>query len=69
VTLSFVCELAHAPIEHGELTFDLTNEVWLNSHSDSRVLRLAASYLQAYRARTASISPPTDALIHMNKTL
>lgn len=52
VTLSFVCELAHAPVEHGKLTFDLTREVWLSPNSDPRVFRLAASYLQAYRART-----------------
>jgi len=51
VTIAFVCELAHAPIEHGQLTFDLVSEVWLNSHSDPRVLTLAACYLEAYRAR------------------
>lgn len=52
VTLSFVCELAHAPIEHGKLTFDLTSGVWLSPNPDPRVFRLAASYLHAYRART-----------------
>jgi hypothetical protein len=57
VTICFVCELAHAPIEHGKLTFDLTSEVWLNSHSDSRVLRLATAYLRAYRARRSFLSP------------
>ncbi len=51
VTICFVCELDHAPIEHGELTFDLVNEFWLNRHPDPRVLRLANCYLQAYRAR------------------
>jgi len=51
VTICFVCELAHAPIEHGELTFDLAREVWLNAHPDPRVLRLATCYLETYRAR------------------
>jgi hypothetical protein len=51
VTLSFVCELKHAPIEHGKLTFDLTTEVWLNGHTDPRVLTLANCYLQSYRTR------------------
>ncbi len=69
ITICFVCELAHAPIEHGKLTFDLTSEGWLNSHSDSRVLRLATSYLQAYRARTTPISPTMDAMHAMNDTL
>ena len=51
VTICFVCELAHAPIEHGELIFDLTGETWLKTHTDPRVLRLASCYLQTYRAR------------------
>ena len=55
VTIGFVCELAHAPIEHGELTFDLASEVWLNAHPDPRVLRLATCYLQAYRARQSAV--------------
>lgn len=51
VTIGFVCELAHAPIEHGQMTFDLMSQVWLNSHADPRVLTLATCYLQTYRAR------------------
>jgi hypothetical protein len=51
VTFCYVCELGHAPIENGKLSFDLTREVWVNVHSDSRVQRLADCYLQIYRAR------------------
>jgi len=51
VTFSYICELGHAPVEHGKLAFDLIRETWLNLHSDSRVQRLAESYLQTYRAR------------------
>ena len=51
ITLWFVCELAHAPVEHGKLMFDRTGNVWLNPHADVRVQRLADSYLEAYRAR------------------
>ncbi len=51
LTISFVCELAHAPIEHGKLTFDLVNEAWLNANADLRVLTLANCFLQTYRAR------------------
>ena len=54
VTICFVCELAHAPIEHGKLTFDLTSEVCLNPHPDPRLLRLATCYFQAYRAHDPS---------------
>ena len=51
ITLWYVCELAHAPIEHGKLTFHRIEERWLNPHADSRVQRLAVCYLEAYRSR------------------
>jgi hypothetical protein len=55
ITICFVCELAHAPIEHGKLTFDLAGEVWLNAGADPRVLTLANCYLQTYRARQSAV--------------
>ncbi len=51
VTLNYVCEAAHAPVEHGKLSFDVVRRIWLNPHPDPRVRRLAACYLQTYRAR------------------
>jgi hypothetical protein len=54
VILSFVCELRHAPIEHGKLTFDCVNEAWIESAADPRVLTLANRYVQTYRARQIS---------------
>jgi hypothetical protein len=56
VTICFVCERDHAPIEHGTLTFDVMREVWLDVHPDARVLTLANCYLEAYRARHRSVS-------------
>lgn len=53
IILSYVCELGHAPIEHGKLTFDLIGEKWLNPHSDARVRRLADCFLHTYRSRQA----------------
>jgi len=55
VTITFICELAHAPIEHGRLTFDLVNDAWLNPHPDPRVLTLATCYLETYRARQCAV--------------
>jgi hypothetical protein len=55
VTICFVCEFAHAPIENGRLTFDLVNDVWINAHPDPRVLTLATCYVQAYRARQNAV--------------
>lgn len=49
LTFCYVCELAHAPIEHGKLTFDLTSEAWIDVPSDPRVATLADAYLQSYR--------------------
>jgi len=54
VTIGFVCELSHAPVEHGELIFDLSSEVWMNLHPDSRVQTLAGCFLQTYRARQSA---------------
>lgn len=54
VTIHFICELDHVPIEHGQLTFDLVNETWLNMRADERISTLAASYLHSYRSRQNS---------------
>lgn len=52
VTFRYVCELGHAPIESGKLSFDLRRETWVNAHSDSRVRRLANCYLETHRAQS-----------------
>jgi hypothetical protein len=51
VTLWYVCEKGHAPVEHGRLIFDLANQAWVNPHVDERVRRLATCYIDTYRAR------------------
>ena len=55
LTLCYVCELAHAPIRHGKLTFDLATGIWLSVQPDPRVLTLADAYLQTYRARQNAV--------------
>lgn len=55
IVFSYACELGHAPIEHGTLTFDVSHERWLNPHADARVRRLADSYLHTYRTRKAQV--------------
>jgi len=55
ITLCYVCELGHAPVEHGTLTYDLKGEVWSGAPADARVHRLASSYLCAYRTRSGGI--------------
>jgi len=56
VTICFVCELDHAPIEHGKLIFDLTSDAWQDPHPDARVLTLATCYLQAHRERQNALA-------------
>ena len=57
-TLCYTCELAHAPIAHGKLTFDLASGECQNPHKDPRVHRLAACYVESYRARNmGSLAP------------
>ena len=51
ITLSYVCELGHAPVEHGKLVFDAIQGHWSDPHADARVQRLADCYLAAYRMR------------------
>ncbi|MGB9234410.1 MAG: hypothetical protein WCC04_08345 [Terriglobales bacterium] len=51
ITLRYACELRHAPVTHGTLTYDLSGESWTSTHPDARINRLAASYLHAYRVR------------------
>ena len=52
ITLCYVCDLAHAPKEHGTLIYNLVSESWQDAATiDPRVLRLAASFLHAFRIR------------------
>jgi hypothetical protein len=59
-TLWYTCELAHAPIEHGKLTFNLASGECLTPHADSRVHRLATSYVESYRARNRKSLAASD---------
>lgn len=54
ITFTYICERNHAPAAHGTMTYDFAAEAWRDAHPDPRVLRLAASYLRAYRARQSS---------------
>ena len=51
LALHFVCERAHAPIEFGQLIYDLRKETWREDHADPRVKTLASRYVESYRMR------------------
>jgi hypothetical protein len=48
IRISYVCEKSHRPAEHGDLEFDLQASVWLRSHDDARVQKMAECFLESY---------------------
>jgi hypothetical protein len=56
IVLSYICERAYAPVEHGKLAFDLISHLWKTSHSDVRVQRLAASYVEAWQSKQRTVA-------------
>jgi hypothetical protein len=48
ISLRYVCEKNHLPVEHGELEFDLTRAGWSRPHSDPRLQKMADCYLESY---------------------
>jgi hypothetical protein len=53
LTLLYSCERNHRPIEHGELTFDLSSSVWLSRHADERIQKMAECFLESYLKKKA----------------
>jgi len=62
LSVQFVCEIAHAPGEHGMLEFDAATGRWSQSHKDARIQKMAECYLESYlcRAGVARASDPPD---------
>ncbi len=53
LTVQFVCEIGHAPADHGMLEFDASAQSWISRHADARIQKMAECYLQSYLHRTA----------------
>jgi hypothetical protein len=51
ISLSYVREKNHLPVEHGDLKFDLTQAIWLCSHDDARLQKMAECYLESFLKR------------------
>ena len=64
--LAVVRETGHRPAAHGILEYDVESALWISSHSDLRIQKMLACYLQSYlqhRIRSAdadSISSSTS---------
>jgi hypothetical protein len=48
IVVRYVCERNHRPVEHGELTYDLSRAHWLQRHDDPRVQKMAECFLESY---------------------
>jgi hypothetical protein len=46
--IHFVCEREHRPQAHGELEFDLVQSIWLQTHEDSRIQKMAECFLASF---------------------
>ncbi|MFI5087953.1 MAG: hypothetical protein ACHP7I_06125 [Terriglobales bacterium] len=52
LSVQFVCEIAHAPGEHGMLEFDAAAGRWSCSHADARIQKMAECYVNSYLHRS-----------------
>jgi hypothetical protein len=53
VIVRYVCERDHAPVEHGELEFDVRVRQFRQTLGDTVLLRQAECYVEAYLERKA----------------
>lgn len=53
LSLLYSCERNHRPVEHGELTFDLSSSAWLCRHPDDRIQKMAECFLESYLRKKA----------------
>ena len=51
LSLRFVCEAGHRPVEHGTLEYDSQLGRWISSHADARIQKMAECYLETYLLR------------------
>ncbi|HEY1263709.1 MAG TPA: hypothetical protein VGF06_09305 [Terriglobales bacterium] len=52
--ITFVCETAHLPAEHGTLEFGLAPACWLSRHRNACIQKMAECYVQSYLLRRSS---------------
>lgn len=61
VTLSFVCERDHRPIQHGTIDFSRVDQRWISGHADPRIQKMAECYLDSYLRKNNSAEPQASA--------
>lgn len=53
LSLRYVCERDHRPVEHGQLQFDTAQSEWLKRHVDARIQKMAECFLESYFRKKA----------------
>jgi hypothetical protein len=51
IIVRYVCERDHAPVEHGELKYDVAAKAWQAAHADPILMRQAECYVASYFER------------------
>ena len=51
ITVCYVCEKEHHPVNHGTLEYDVVLERWNSRHPDERLQRMVESYMESYLLR------------------
>ena len=55
VQIRFACEREHLPASHGELIYNSAAAVWMKTHNDPCLQRMAECYLETQTARRRSV--------------
>jgi hypothetical protein len=53
ISLQFVLEAAHLPVEYGSLEYDQLSHSWMSRHSQAGIQKLAECFMQSYLERKA----------------
>ena len=63
LTICYVCEAAHHPVEHGNLEYDQSRAFWPVRHPDDRLQKMAQCYVEVYlqrRIQSAAAAAPLE---------
>jgi hypothetical protein len=55
IRICYVCERDHRPVHRGDLEFDLQGTIWLQSHEDQRLQKMAECFLDSYLKRNRDL--------------
>jgi hypothetical protein len=69
LSVQFVCEIAHAPGEHGMLEFDAAAGRWSSVHVDARIQKMAECYLESCLRRAGMAADPPSSVLRRQSSV